>query len=225
MPRRLRNLLARLSRLLWALAAAVSLLLCVAFAWLWWLSRRVEAAALEVNRGGMWVRLSAGPGGLGVAVVGRGWPGRPGVRWWGRAERGAGSHSVGTVFSLEGGVQQGREFLGVRTFSAPMRVHLDAAGAPSVPAKSDRLSGLVTVRGAYPVPPWLPVGAFALPPLAWLLPRVRRRLRRRRRRRRGLCVRCGYDLRASREAGRCPECGTPADSLQTQQDGGHAPPV
>ena len=33
-------------------------------------------------------------------------------------------------------------------------------------------------------------------------------LRRRRRRRRGLCLKCGYDLRGLPEP-RCPECGTP----------------
>lgn len=32
--------------------------------------------------------------------------------------------------------------------------------------------------------------------------------RRRRRARAGLCLVCGYDLRASREFGRCPECGS-----------------
>jgi len=53
------------------------------------------------------------------------------------------------------------------------------------------------------VPHWflllltLPVPAYRL--VVWL--------RRRRRARRGLCLACGYDLRASDEAGRCPECG------------------
>ncbi|MBN1511466.1 MAG: hypothetical protein JXB13_05580 [Phycisphaerae bacterium] len=31
------------------------------------------------------------------------------------------------------------------------------------------------------------------------------------RNREGLCTHCGYDLRASRQFGRCPECGTPCD--------------
>ena len=53
------------------------------------------------------------------------------------------------------------------------------------------------------VPLWLPVVAFAVPPLVWVV----RRRRARRRARTGLCSGCGYDLRASREFGRCPECG------------------
>ena len=59
------------------------------------------------------------------------------------------------------------------------------------------------------VPPWrllgIPYGAvFAL---GLILPATRLAgwLRRMRRRRRGLCVYCGYDLRAS--GARCPECG------------------
>ena len=58
------------------------------------------------------------------------------------------------------------------------------------------------------VPYWSLLAATALPPLLWLGVRSRRTLLLRRRKRLGLCVRCGYDLRAS--PGRCPECGTPA---------------
>src|SRR5262245_2747467 len=58
------------------------------------------------------------------------------------------------------------------------------------------------------------VYAFALPfwfltLLSGILPvrAVFRMVRSRRRQHRGLCQRCGYDLRAS--TGKCPECGTP----------------
>ena len=57
--------------------------------------------------------------------------------------------------------------------------------------------------GAY-LPHWPLALASAAPAAAWLV----RARRRRRRSGRGLCSRCGYDLRAS--PARCPECGTPA---------------
>ena len=52
------------------------------------------------------------------------------------------------------------------------------------------------------VPLWLPTLVSAT--LCWYLGVPLRR--RRKRKKLGLCLRCGYDLRASKE--RCPECGT-----------------
>ncbi len=58
--------------------------------------------------------------------------------------------------------------------------------------------------GSYCKIPFWPILVSTL-----LLPAVafRRMLRERKRRRAGLCIQCGYDLRATRD--RCPECGTP----------------
>ena len=50
---------------------------------------------------------------------------------------------------------------------------------------------------------WLPVLLFGVWPAWRLLPFHRRRKRKKL----GLCLKCGYDLRASKE--RCPECNTP----------------
>ncbi len=52
------------------------------------------------------------------------------------------------------------------------------------------------------VPMWVPTLLFLPGASACILPLVRRRKRRKL----GLCLKCGYDLRASKD--RCPECGT-----------------
>jgi hypothetical protein len=52
------------------------------------------------------------------------------------------------------------------------------------------------------VPYALIIAITALLPILW----IRRTIRARRRARLGLCLRCGYDLRAT--TGPCPECGT-----------------
>jgi hypothetical protein len=57
------------------------------------------------------------------------------------------------------------------------------------------------------VPHWSLLAVLTIAPAAWLLRRVRTRWRLRE----GLCPVCGYDLRAT--PGRCPECGTTPDEV------------
>jgi len=65
-------------------------------------------------------------------------------------------------------------------------------------------TGYTAIRLRYlRLPYWLFVTLFAIAPARWLL--LSGWLSRRRRRRLGLCLYCGYDLRAS--GATCPECG------------------
>ncbi len=62
------------------------------------------------------------------------------------------------------------------------------------------------------IPDWFICSVTAVLPIRWYLSYRRRRLAARK----GLCPKCGYDLRASKD--RCPECGTPIP-VQTVGDG------
>jgi hypothetical protein len=59
------------------------------------------------------------------------------------------------------------------------------------------------------IPLWVPALLFSVAPSIWVirLGHLRTRFRR------GLCLVCGYDLRASRE--RCPECGEPIPTTRS----------
>lgn len=63
------------------------------------------------------------------------------------------------------------------------------------------------VRRELILPYWVPAVVMGILPTLWLV-RRRTEARRRRRAEAGLCVKCGYDLRAG--GATCPECGSAA---------------
>ena len=97
--------------------------------------------------------------------------------------------------------------IGYRFWSMPFQItHTAGPPIPVAPRYWELRWGALpnTANGWFvAVPHWLLLLMSSALPLYWLL--VLKRTRKRRRM--GLCIACGYDLRAS--TGRCPECGTP----------------
>ena len=118
---------------------------------------------------------------------------------WG-FQRGSFPGLVATRFgpSLVG--QRHLKFAGFDFYSAK-RIWLTNSGVPMTWA------GQYDIR-EFTIGWWLVVGCSGLLPLAWTWREVKRwrRIRRERRIAGKLCLKCGYDLRAT--PGRCPECGS-----------------
>jgi hypothetical protein len=89
-----------------------------------------------------------------------------------------------------------------------MRFHIGVKRVRSMPEFWLIRNNSNNHRIEFSVPWWIPLLLCMAPPAA----AAARSFHRRKRRVLGLCVECGYDLRAS--AGRCPECGAPSEVVR-----------
>jgi hypothetical protein len=143
-----------------------------------------------------------------------------GTRWFGSSEVWVGGRTyaiawpVGRIVAFSYPVRGQRPPRGYQLVQSPP-VNMDQAfGAPTPGSRYRSFAGFGWFRDTGPPPVGTGYGVFApawavalaaaaFP--AWWLPRERRRRRAQSRKARGLCPRCGYDLRATPD--RCPECG------------------
>ena len=190
-------------RALFTASSAASLLLCGALALLWARSART-ADSVQIGKGNPGYQIPLGKHvslgsvrGVFTVTYFRDWVIQPPVSiplttWWYDYEA--------TPLLTQKGVQWWRDAFRFRNRTGQRRQVIYTLGNGRV--------GSWTFGVA--VPHWFLVLIFSVPPAArWVLPWSRRR-RRRWRQRCGLCLRCGYDLRAS--GGRCPECGARRDA-------------
>ena len=185
-----------MKRRLVTLAAATSLLLCVATVALWvrsyWASYGLfRATDQDVERRSIVI-------GIGVArgIIG----GSRSVLTMDR--RGHFIHvnellppaDAGPVFGWSLYIRGGRAIAPVVPVTTWLGFSYEKQSTRSGPSLQESLHASI--------PLWLPVLLLLLPPAFWVTSPARRRERRLRL---GLCATCGYDLRASPV--RCPECG------------------
>lgn len=133
---------------------------------------------------------------------------------------------TGPLLKPDGPPQRGERWHGMGIYTMDARVALRADGTVYVDDSRGPLPTRIETNGnftwfgaAYYSPQlrvhtlecgplWQLIVVFASMPLSRLGLRIWQHRPRRRRRARGLCTKCGYDLRAT--PARCPECGTAA---------------
>jgi|SRR5579884_4439484 len=184
-----------MKRRLVTIAAPVSLLLCIATAWLWARTSHDSGELIFVRMRsdgtiGNYGIISNGGRLLLMSLVDEGMPvGHPDSHWVVRFE--TGDQSVVDVAdgpTVRDAVHDfGHEFHGF--------------GFVDEHTAAERFATVMA-------PHWFALLLFASGPTFVAVARWSRAARRQRR---GLCVRCGYDLRASHE--RCPECGAAIKSF------------
>jgi hypothetical protein len=208
----------RVRRILSQTAIALSLLLSLGSIVLWamtwdgyvfglrqWL---VENPSWARSR---FVSVLASKGGVSVAI---------GSNWWSQEFIAvAGTSHANRGFPLSFGRNQNYypypsdgfgNLVGVRQYvkgAGFAWVRTEAGPPPTPPAPQQTAPRLGTDAVYLVAPLWFLTTVFGVCPVAAL---VRWRQRRRAKGRKGLCRRCGYDLRASPD--RCPECGMPLPS-------------
>jgi hypothetical protein len=212
------RVIGRLIRRTFAAICAASLLACVLVALLWLDAQRVHQDSADFTAGHTYVWATSDQEGVSVWVI-RGWRWPAPVRVRSAADADHVEYYPVAIKRANWQRPIGRE--GVLTSGVAV-AWVGPDGAP--PRVSAHWNPTFPLGPSAPMPAWVVVNAphgaivvlTALPPLTWLIRRQRRRRLLRRRTRLGLCLHCGYDLRASRESGRCSECGEAIPA-------GHAP--
>jgi hypothetical protein len=176
-----------LLRHIFTCCATLSLLLCLALCVLWIRSYRMSEQINWRNAGG-WRAVSTARGDLEVALLLADWSNSPQEYRGPRYERDTARPPVNYLMMLGGD-------------SGDVYFDWEWRGFAWHQKQSPR--GALHAEGF--VPFWSLVAATALLPLGWTASRIRSRRHRRRQKNAGICLACGYDLRATPD--RCPECG------------------
>ena len=193
-------------RRLLTLLSAVSLVLCVASAALWWRGQTITDVWAYGNgspdRPATYTLLARN-GRLILQGVRRTFARPPAHDVWAHRPAGLSHISYHTHPSTTALENQGMVEFGVTPWARAVGVRVGWGSEPESPAEADPS----TLWKAYLQLPMNELtGTAGVLPLVWLWGWDRRR-QARRRVADGLCPTCGYDLRATPE--RCPECGRP----------------